>query len=308
VRYNRIIPNPLIKGDVVGIAAVSGPINPDDLKKGISFIEAMGLKFKLSDNIHVSADYLAGPDEQRVKSLNDFLIDPKIRGVIFARGGYGVMRVLPKINFDAMTTDPKIMLGMSDLTALSMAAFNRCGLITIAGPMLAVQMANEMDGITSDYLIKALTQTLEKYDMMPKFHSEIIKLRHGKTRGSLLGGCLSLIVSLLGTPFCPDFSRSVLFIEEVNEPTYKIDRMLTQMNLAGIFNKIRGVIIAHFSGNCSDTARSTVEKIVLEYTAANPVPVISHYPHGHELPNISLPVGAEVEFMVSEKDIILRVV
>jgi len=308
VRSNPIIPTPLKRGDLVGIAAVSGPVNPTDLEKGIAFIESLGLRFKLSDNIHMSEDYLAGSDEHRLKSLNDFLIDPEIRGIIFARGGYGVMRILPKINFEAMKTDPKIMLGMSDLTALSMAAFQRSGLITIAGPMLAGQMANDLDEITSDHLVRVLTQPLAKYEMVGGFCSQILKLRRGKTRGKLLGGCLSLIVSLLGTSFLPNFSRSVLFIEEVNEPPYKIDRMLTQMKLAGIFSKIRGVIIAHFTGNYSDGARSTVEKIILQYTAARPVPVISRYPHGHELPNISLPVGAEVEFMVSAQDIILRVI
>ena len=308
MRSNPIIPTPLKKGDLVGIAAVSGPVNPTDLKKGIAFIEALGLRFKLGDNIRMSEDYLAGSDEHRLKSLNDFLIDPEIRGIIFARGGYGVMRILPKINFEAMKTDPKIMLGMSDLTALSMAAFQRSGLITIAGPMLAGQMADDLDEITSDHLVRALTQPLKKYEMVGGFHSQILKLRQGRTRGKLLGGCLSLIVSLLGTSFLPNFSRSVLFIEEVNEPPYKIDRMLTQMKLAGIFSKIRGVIIAHFTGNYSDGARSTVEKIILQYTAARPVPVISRYPHGHELPNISLPVGAEVEFMVSAQDIILRVI
>jgi len=308
VRSNPIIPTPLKRGDLVGIAAVSGPVNPTDLEKGIAFIESLGLRFKLSDNIHMSEDYLAGSDEHRLKSLNDFLIDPEIRGIIFARGGYGVMRILPKINFEAMKTDPKIMLGMSDLTALSMAAFQRSGLITIAGPMLAGQMANDLDEITSDHLVRVLTQPLAKYEMVGGFCSQILKLRRGKTRGKLLGGCLSLIVSLLGTSFLPNFSRSVLFIEEVNEPPYKIDRMLTQMKLAGIFSKIRGVIISHFSGTYSDSARSTVEKIILQYTAARPVPVISRYPHGHELPNISLPVGAEVEFMVSAQDIILRVI
>ncbi len=308
MRSNPIIPTPLKKGDLVGIAAVSGPVNPTDLEKGIAFIEALGLRFKLSDNIHMSEDYLAGSDEHRVKSLNNFLIDPEIRGIIFARGGYGVMRILPKINFEAMKTDPKIMLGMSDLTALSMAAFQRSGLITIAGPMLAGQMADDLDEITSDHLVRALTQPLEKYVMVGGFHSQILKLRQGKARGKLLGGCLSLIVSLLGTSFLPNFSRSVLFIEEVNEPPYKIDRMLTQMKLAGIFSKIRGVIIAHFTGNYSDGARSTVEKIILDYVTARQIPVISRYPHGHELPNIPFPVGAEVEFMVSAKDIILRVI
>ena len=308
MRSNPIIPTPLKRGDLVGIAAVSGPVNPTDLEKGIAFIESLGLRFKLSDNMHMSEDYLAGSDEHRLKSLNDFLIDPEIRGIIFARGGYGVMRILPKINFEAMKTDPKIMLGMSDLTALSMAAFQRSGLITIAGPMLAGQMANDLDEITSDHLVRVLTQPLAKYEMVGGFCSQILKLRRGKTRGKLLGGCLSLIVSLLGTSFLPNFSRSVLFIEEVNEPPYKIDRMLTQMKLAGIFSKIRGVIISHFSGTYSDSPRSTVEKIILQYTAARPVPVISRYPHGHELPNISLPVGAEVEFMVSAQDIILRVI
>ncbi len=307
--FRSTIPKPLRKGDVVGIAAVSGPVKTSDLEKGIELLEGLGLKVRLSQNIHEQKDYLAGSDHDRVEELNKFFLDPIIRGIFFARGGYGSMRILPEINYKAILSDPKIMIGMSDLTALSMAVFQLCGVITLAGPMVAGQINSGLDENSMISFVEAITEPVAHYQIVREVGSPGLKmLRPGKMKGPLLGGCLSLLVSLLGTPYCPNFTGCVLFIEDVNEPPYKIDRMLTQMKLAGIFENIGGVIICQFAGDDPETATSTVERIVLDYVKPDIIPVISNFPHGHVLPNITLPVGALVEFEASTDGAHLRIV
>lgn len=302
MRSKSIIPRPLHKGDVVGVAAVSGPVNVSDLEKGLEFIEELGFRVELGRSVYKQQDYLAGSDTDRVDDLNKFISDSMIRGIFFARGGYGSMRIISDINYEAIRKDPKIMIGMSDLTALFMATFQRCAMITLAGPMPAVQIAAGLDPTSRDFLIQSLTQPLEHYQLLGKFSSELKTLRKGNASGILLGGCLSLLVSMLGTPYCPSFSDCVLLIEDVNEPPYRIDRMLTQLKLAGVFDQISGVVIGHFSGDDAENAYSTVERVVIDYTEPSSIPVISHYPHGHALPNITLPVGASVKLEVSEHD------
>jgi muramoyltetrapeptide carboxypeptidase len=304
----HLIPKPLKNGDLIGVAAVSGPVNTSNLEKGIEFVQKLGFKTKLGANIYNHFEYLAGSDKERSDGLNNLISDPDVRGILFARGGYGSMRILTQIDYEAVKTHPKILMGMSDLTAVSMAVYRHCSLVTLAGPMLAGQISEVLDRDSEGFMIRALTEPLECFDMMGKFISELKILRTGKAKGCLLGGCLSVLVSLLGTPYCPDFTDSVLFLEDVNEPAYKIDRMLTHMKLAGIFESIQGVIVGHFSGNESDASRSLAERIVMEYTEPRQIPVISNYPHGHALPNITLPVGALVEFEASGNHATLRCV
>ncbi len=303
-----VIPKPLRKGDLIGVAAVSGPVNTSNLEKGIEFFQKLGFRTKFGANIYNQFEYLAGSDKERSDGLNNLISDPNISGIFFARGGYGSMRILREIDYEAIKMRPKILMGMSDLTAVSMAVHRHCSLVTLAGPMLAGQISEVLDRDSEEFMIRALTEPLECFDMIGKLSSELKILRNGKTKGYLLGGCLSVLVSLLGTPYCPDFTDSVLFLEDVNEPAYKIDRMLTQMKLAGIFGSIQGVIIGHFSGNESDAPSSVAERIVMEYTEQGQIPVISNYPHGHALPNITLPVGALVEFEASGNHATLRCV
>lgn len=306
--FKSIIPKPLSRGSIVGVAAISGLVNPKDLKNGVFFLKKLGLEVRLARNVYFKEDYLAGSDAERAECLNEFITDPEVRGIFFARGGYGAMRVLSQINYDAILSDPKIMIGMSDITALSMAVFSQVGLITLAGPMLAGQVSSGLDKDSETSLVEALTHPIERYQIMRKLEPSKLKiLQTGKTTGYLLGGCLSLIVSLIGVPYCPNFGDCVLFIEDVNEPAYKIDRMLTQMKLAGIFDHLRGIIICQFSGDDPEVTMATVERVILDYVKSSSVPVISNYPHGHTLPNMTLPVGLPVKFEVSESSVTLHI-
>ena len=205
---------------------------------------------------------------------------PEVRAIVFARGGYGVMRLLESLDCEAISRDPKLLLGMSDITALQLSLYARCNLVTFSGPMIAGQVSRGLDPLSEEWLRLSLSEPVDGKDLMPPPNSGPIVLRHGLAHGPLLGGCLSLVASLLGTPHCPDLSGSVLFLEDVHEPPYRIDRMLVHLKLAGILGKISGLLLGHFIGPRGENVSDDVERITLELTQDNPVPIVSRHPTG----------------------------
>lgn len=290
-----LIPKPVKNYDCLGIVAVSGPIDQNLLLDGLRNIHYMGFDSLTGQNIFKKRGYLAGSDLARVTDLNKALNDPNIRAVCFARGGYGVMRILEQIDLNAIIKTPKIMVGMSDLTALNLSLFARCGLVTFAGPMLATENGVDLDKISLDSLIAALTTEVRGRELIQEGVADIKVIRQGKNRGRLLGGCLSLVSALTGTHHLPDFSGAILFLEEINEPLYRIDRMLMQLKLNGIFHKIGGLVLGHFVGPNRENQGPDVQSLVMELTQELYFPIICGFPHGHVLPNLTLPHGVIAE-------------
>lgn len=287
-----LLPGPVEPGNVVGIVAPSGPADMELLDAGTAFLERHGFKVLAGCHVNGRDGYLAGPDSGRCLDLNAMLREPQVRGVLFARGGYGVMRILDSVDIDAIRSDPKLLLGMSDITALQLSLYARCGLVTFAGPMVAGQVATGLDPLSEEWLLSTLNRPVEPRDLFEPC-GELHVLRSGTASGPLIGGCLSLVCALLGTPHSPDYSDAILFLEDVNEPAYRIDRMLTQLKLAGVLSCVRGLVLGHFvgQGNNGDLVK-TVEKIVSDLTADEPIPVVSRFLHGHVLPNLTVPHGA----------------
>ncbi|MFH1117835.1 MAG: LD-carboxypeptidase [Pseudomonadota bacterium] len=288
------MPDPLQPGDLVGIVAPCGPVEPGLVNAGLEFLERNGLRTLVGIHLRECAGYLAGSDRQRCDDLNSMLRHPEVRGIIVARGGYGAMRILESLDCRAVAEDPKVLLGMSDVTAIQLSLYARCGLTTFSGPMIAGQVSTGLDPVSEQWLKRALMEPVYGRDLIPFNGDGIRVLRHGQAHGPLLGGCLSLVSALVGTPHCPDFTGSVLFLEDVKEPLYRIDRMLVHLRLAGILNRVAGLILGHFIGPRSANQAQEVESVVIELTEDSPVPIISRYPHGHTLPNLTLPHGAEV--------------
>jgi len=290
------IPQLFKPGDTIGIAAPSGPVDEALLMKGAHYLESLGFRPQLGRFVCESNGYLAGNDDTRCIDLNTMLANPNVRGIAFARGGYGVMRLLESIDHDSIERDPKLLLGMSDLTALQLALFARHRLVTLSGPMVAGQIAEGLDPLSERSLVDALSRSFSGQDLFSSCAADMIRIeRHGRARGVLLGGCLSLVTALLGTPFSPDYRGAVLFLEDVGEPLYRIDRMLVHLKLAGIISAAKGVVLGYFIGPAGEDLRDDVARLVAELTAGAPVPVVSHFPHGHRLPNLTLPHGAVVE-------------
>jgi muramoyltetrapeptide carboxypeptidase len=295
-----LIPRPLQPGDRLAVVASSGPPVAELLSEGLRFFEARGFAVVKGCHVYERNGYLAGTDDQRCEDLNSMLRDPEIRAILFARGGYGLMRLVDSVDCEAIIRDPKVLLGMSDVTALQLSLYSRCGLVTFAGPMIAGQVGQGLDLVSEESLIRALTGRLRGHNFFAESNGSIRVLRHGRVTAPLVGGCLSLITALLGTRHCPDYTGKLLLLEDVNEAAYRVDRMFTQLKLAGILERVEGVILGYFDGPGGEDIAEEVESILLELTSANPVPVISGFPHGHRLPNLTIPIGMKVELDTEE--------
>lgn len=291
-----LLPSPLARGDRVTIIAASGPVDPYRVRSGAVTLEQLGLQVRCSEQAFARHGYLAGPDHVRLAQLNWALRGDSSQGIIFARGGYGVMRLLSDIDYEAIARLPKLMLGMSDLTAFQLAVFRRCGLVTFAGPMPGGQAGGSLDPLSADFFREGLMGRLSNRELFAGYRDRLRVIQPGTVSGPLLGGCLSLVVSLLGTDFLPDLSGAVLFLEEVNEPLYRIDRMMTQLKLAGVFDRVGGLILGHFTGPRGFPYTTEPADIVCDLLRRDSVPVVADFPHGHALPNVTLPHGAPVTF------------
>lgn len=287
------IPRALIPGDTVGVVAASGPVAPAMLESGLQFLSEHGFQVRPGCHVEQRNAYLAGTDAQRCSDVNDMLRDPEISGVLFARGGYGSMRLLESLDYEALHDNPKILVGMSDVTALQLAVFSQCGLVSLAGPMIAGQVGRGLDPLSTEWFLRGLMEPLAGRNLFaPEF--EIRVVRHGHAEGPMIGGCLSLVTALMGTEFAPDYLGTILFLEEVHEPLYRIDRMLTQLRLAGVLDTIGGIVAGYFLGPHGKSLEDEVACLLLAFTRENPVPIVSRFPHGHTLPNVTIPHGVRV--------------
>ncbi|HMK36548.1 MAG TPA: LD-carboxypeptidase [Desulfomonilaceae bacterium] len=306
ISFGKILmPEPLVPGDTVAVIAASGPPDEKLLATGIDFVESRGFRVLTGKHILGQSSYLAGTDAERIEDLNSALRNQEVRGIFLARGGYGAMRVLQFLDFEAPVTDPKLLMGMSDVTALQLSLYARAGLVTLSGPMLAGQVAEGLDPMSEQWFLQACTEPLISRNFFPG-DMPIRILRHGTAHGPILGGCLSLIAALVGTPHAPDFSGAILFMEDVGEAPYRIDRMLMQLKLAGVLDRVSGMIMGHFLGPDGNDVASEAEDIIAGIVQSPSVPIISRFPHGHALPNLTLPHGAFVRLDTEARSLIVQ--
>jgi len=275
IKSPRLQPN-----QTVGIIAPASPVNQSEISEGLKLLESFPLKIKQGEHIFDRQDYLAGSDNDRVSDLHQMFSDPDIQAIFCARGGYGSARFLNKIDFDLIRKNPKIIVAFSDLTALLLAIYNKSGLITIHGPTLSDLPKNK----NWEHLSR-LIGMLYKPRISFKQGKEINK---GIARGTLLGGNLSTLCSLLATPFLPSFEGVILFLEEKGESPYKLDRMLTQLLLSGRLNHLAALII----GQIEDCGKmEIINSMLQERLGRLTIPVAAGLPVGHGNENISLPLG-----------------
>jgi muramoyltetrapeptide carboxypeptidase len=271
---------PLSPGDKIGIASVSGKTDPEKNIRGKMLLEQMGYSVVLSENLEDSFRYMSGTDEKRKEGLSNLLARKDIKGIIFARGGYGNLRILEKTDMSELKKFRGFFMGYSDNSILLNLISEKTENIVFHGPNLSE--LEKADPVILENLLKGkiLENILEK----PAF------INSGKARGRLAGGNLATLSSLCGTVWLPDFKDKILFIEDVNEAPYKIDRMLTQMRLCGCFRGVKGVIAGSFKG-CGDL--SSVLEIILESFGG--VPVVFSDCFGHGEVNNPLLIGGCVE-------------
>ena len=280
-------PPPLERGDRVGIVAPAGPVRADLLDRGLSYLEARGYVPVPGDHLRDRRAYLGGSDADRLRDLHRMLGDASIRAVWFARGGYGSGRIVGGVDFGLLRRDPKPLVGYSDATVLLAAAQRRAGLSGCHAPM--VSQLGDPAAFDEASLWLALEGAAEY--ALPLAPGRV--LRPGVASAPLVGGCLAVLVGLVGTPFEPETDGAILFWEDVNEEPFRIDRMLGHLRLAGILARLRGMVVGRLIG-CEpvDPAnRQSLEEILEFHLAGTDYPVVVDFPAGHCPGNVTLPLG-----------------
>jgi muramoyltetrapeptide carboxypeptidase len=289
-----IKPPRLEPGGTIGIIAPAGPVRRKDIQPAIDLLHRMGYPTLSSPNIYKKTSYLAGRDEDRLNDLHAMFKDSSVKAIFCARGGYGAGRLLDRIDYDLILNNPKILTGYSDITALLLAVMKKTNLVTFHGPVLRDLSHDPKNNLK--HLIKTLSSNGPRSIELSK--RAVIK--EGQARGKLLGGNLSLISSLIGTPFMPRTKGAILFLEDKGEPIYRIDRMLTHLKNSGIIHGITGLIAGSFT-DCG--GMRDINKLLKDFTSDLDIPVINGLPVGHDIENKTIPMGINVEF--DTKDMIL---
>ncbi|HET6894180.1 MAG TPA: LD-carboxypeptidase [Candidatus Baltobacteraceae bacterium] len=281
----------LREGDTVALIAPAGPLASDEeFARAQDVVRSFGLVPRIGRNARAKRGYLAGSDAQRVADFNEAARDPQVRGIFALRGGYGTMRILDALDYDALAADPKVVLGYSDLTALLNAVTQRTGLVTFHGPVAALSSFSDTE---REWLRRAVMQP---HPLGALDAPGACVVAEGSSHGRLCGGNLSLVAALTGTPFEIDTSGALLFIEEVEEAPYRIDRMLTQLRLSGALSCVAGVLVGRCA-NCDVGADHPYAGMPLAQTLRDRlgdlgVPVVTDLPIGHRGEQWTLPIGA----------------
>lgn len=280
-------PPPVTAGARVGVAALSSHVDPVRLERGVAALAELGFEPVLARNLEADEGLFAGTDEERLAAFHELAADPDLDAILFARGGHGALRVLPGIDWPLLARRPRAYVGYSDLTPFLLQVVERLGLVAFHGPMVAADLARGLDADERDTLLAALAGGAE-------LDLPVEGLDAGEgvedAEGPLLGGCLSLLTATQGTRYAPDLDGSILFWEDVDEPLYRIDRMLTHLRLSGSLRAIRGAVIGRVRGSDEEPgAASDVPRRMREHV--HRVPILWGLPAGHVAPNLTLPLG-----------------
>lgn len=287
-----ILPPALRPGDVVRVIAPSSPFDPEPFERGLTILSTrLGLRPRMRADVAARWRYLAGDDARRAEEWREAVADPEARAILCARGGYGAMRLLPAIDPAPLLARPKLLLGFSDVTALH-AVLNRAGLATVHGPGVT-QLAR-----LPDEALRHLEAVLRRSAPpagagRPAAGAGLegsASIHPGRASGPLLGGSLTLLSHLAGTPYAPRLEGAILLLEDVGEKPYRLDRYLTHLSLAGALRGVAGIALGQLTACDDENARGA--EVVREAVLALGVPAIEGIPAGHEDGNFALPLGA----------------
>ncbi|HKR66415.1 MAG TPA: LD-carboxypeptidase [Thermoanaerobaculia bacterium] len=279
----------------IAVLAASGPSERARIEEGARAIEQRGHRVTLAQNIdHRHRGYLAGPDDERAEQLNQFLRDPQYDAFFFARGGYGAMRILDRIDYDAIAANPRPIVGFSDVTAIHQAMATRAGVAGFHGPMLNLDFR---EGLSPD-IESWLWSVLAGEAPLTRDFAQNDIVCEGDAEGILFGGCLALTTSLAGTPYDFWIDDGIWFWEDVDEPVYRLDRMLTHLRLSGRMQKIRGVVVGALK-NCGGEAE--ILELFRDFFGSFAIPVVRNLPFGHHGNNLLMPIGASVRLSTSDR-------
>jgi muramoyltetrapeptide carboxypeptidase len=300
---NTLIPKRLRSGDTIGIVSPSSAIfETQPYEIAVETFEAMGLKVKLGKAIKNRYGHLAGTDQERADEINAMFKDPEVDAIIALRGGSGAARILNLIDYNVISNNPKIFIGYSDITALHLAIFTKTGLVTYHGP-LATSTWNEFSfSYFKNLLFEGVAVRYENPsdlgDNLTQVNNRIRTINPGIAKGNLIGGNLSVLTGIMGSNYLPDWENKVLYLEDIGEKIYAVDRMMSQLQLAGVLNKISGFVF----GKCTDCEPGgsgygslTMEEVLDHYIKPLNIPAFSGAMIGHIKDNATIPNGVNAE-------------
>lgn len=287
-------PPRLRRGAVLGLIAPGSPPKPDRVERGVRYLERLGYRVKLGAHVAKTHGAHAGTDAERLADLNAMLRDPQVDAIFALRGGYGCQRLLPGVDYAAARRAPKILVGYSDLTALQLALLRRAGLVTFSGPMPAVEFAQGVDPFTEEAFWAMLTSAA-KTRRLPRPAGDPPTCRQrGVAEGPLLGGCFSLLMTNLGTPYCPDLRRSLLFLEDVHEESPRLDRLFTQLRNLELLQKLAGLLLGQFTERTKPGEKEPhlpwpvlLDEVLAELNG----PCLENFAYGHVPRRLTVPLG-----------------
>ena len=302
-----IRPKPLKKGDKIGLIGTSGPTAKGRIEPSIKAMEELGFEVILGESVREQHGFLSGNDEIRAKDINNMFEDKSIKGIFAIRGGYGAARLLDMLDYDMIMKNPKVFAGYSDVTALHNVFNEKCNLITFHTPMASTEFYKGVDDYTMNYFKKNIFSEEPLGILKNPVGQEIKTLVSGEAKGKLVGGNLSLIASSMGTAYELDTKGKILFLEEIDESPYRIDRMLLQLKQCGKFKDASGIIFGALT-NCEskeeENSLSLIE-IFEELIKPENKPTLYNLICGHCMPTMSIPLGAEIKINTENNEILV---
>jgi len=298
-----LTPKALRPGDTIGLISPSSHCAYSDrIERAVISLEKNGYRVKPSRHLNCIDQNPLIADEQKLHDLHEMFADQTVKAIICLRGGAGATRLLKKIDYRLIAANPKIVVGYSDITALSLALFAQTGLISFSGPMLATEL-HEPTPYTEEHFWGMLTSPTYALSLHNHPDHQITCIRAGSAEGRLIGGNLSVLSSLIGTPYLPSLNDALLFLEDINEPAYRIDRMLSHLDNAALLAPCNGLLFGQFTTAAEITKEEALrlENIFSHYSAeALDAPVMKGLSCGHIKQLMTLPIGARFRMEISE--------
>jgi muramoyltetrapeptide carboxypeptidase len=306
VNTNRMKPKRLRSGMTVGLVTPASNVPEDqDLHAAMDLVRSLGFIAKPSTNLFSRTQYLAGSDQQRADDLNAMFADPEVDAIFCVRGGYGSGRLLRYLDYDVIATNPKVIMGYSDITAILNAIYLKTGLITFHGPIAGGNFSEYTYEQYTKVLVEPSTSTRigepPEFETRPgvvDWENRLSTIVPGVAEGHLVGGNLSLVVTLLGTPYEPNFDGAILFLEDVDEPPYSVDRMLTHLWMAGKLEQLAGVVLGKFSDDDYDSNTFSMEQVLRDRFEPLGIPTLRGAMIGHIEDKTVVPVGVQARLDV----------